>query len=432
MIHIDEGTIQEAVNLSLQIPEFEKPYSASTYHERMRKRFSFILVAYNAKKPVGFKAGYALSNKVFYSWMGGVLPEYRKQGIAAMLAEKQQNRLLKEGFEILKKEKVTVLVSDQSMPVMSGNEFLEIVNEEYPDILSFILTAYTDYDLLVEAVNRGKIYGYFNKPIKFEEMRIAINRAVEVSHLREKNKHMLTELENANRELLKFDNFRSQFLSMMTNEIRSPINKIMSAVHMIKDKVDSRDITELLSLLDISVSRLESFSFASSQLTRLRDKKQEIEKKDVSLRELIEITFIAKKNALDDSEIKVSLDPESTGAYVKGDYDLLLSCLGIMVMNLVNNMSKGGKFDFSTGKNNKTAWLDIQVKNSGFSVNELGNLEKLFSGDDNDNENHTSLELILSREIILSHKGEVHFKSNGNGTFFTHLQFPAALDINET
>lgn len=352
------------------------------------------------------------------------------------LFKKEYNVLLatsaKEGLEVLEREKVKVVVSDQSMPVMSGNEFLEVVNEKYPDILSFILTAYTDYDSLVEAVNRGKIYGYFNKPIKFEEMKIAINRAIEVSRLREKNKQVLEDLENANRKLVKLDKFRTQFLDMMTNEIRSPINKIMSAVHMIKDKVDSRDITELLNLLDISVSRLESFSFATNQLARLQDEKQEIEKKDVSLRELIEITFIAKKNALDDSEIRVSLDPESTGAYVKGDYDLLLSCLGIMVMNLVNNMEKGAEFSFATRKNSNSAWLDIHVRKSGFSGAELTNLKKIFTGDNPNAENHSSLELILSREIIHSHRGEVNFESNGDGTFFTRLKFPAALDIIET
>ncbi|MFW5644369.1 MAG: response regulator [Bacteroidota bacterium] len=337
----------------------------------------------------------------------------------------------KEGLEILKNHKVSVVVSDQSMPVMSGNEFLELVNEKYPDILSFILTAYTDYESLVEAVNRGKIYGYFHKPFNSKEMRIAINRAIELGRLRKKNEKMLKDLENANRELLKLDKFRTQFLGMMTNEIRSPINKIMSAVHMIKDKVDSKDITELLSLLDISVSRLESFSFATNQLSRIQDKSQELEKKDVSLRELIEITFIAKKNAFEESEIRVSLDPESTGAYVKGDYDLLLSCLGIMVMNLINNIQKGGQLFFTTGKNDNTVWLDVQVRNSGFSQTKLNNLNKIFTGDKQSNENHSSLELILSREIILSHHGEVHFESNGDGTFFTRLAFPAALDIKE-
>ncbi len=338
----------------------------------------------------------------------------------------------KEGLEILREEEVAVLVSDQSMPEMSGNELLEIASAEFPELLSFILTAYTDYDSLVESVNKGKIYGYFNKPINYEQIKLAINRALEVSSLRANNKQMIRELEKANRDLLELDKSRTKFLGMITNEIRSPINKIMSAVHMIKDKVDSHDITELLNLLDNSVLRLESFSFATNQLASLKDDDKEIEKKYVSLRELIEISYIAKKNALDDSGISVKLDAESSGAYVKGDYDLLLSCLGILIMYLVNSMEKGGAFFFSTGQKDQKAWLDIRVEDSGYSKLHLDNLKEIFSGNDNYSENYFSLELVLSREIIASHKGEMRFESNGHGMFTASLIFPAAQEVGKS
>jgi len=102
MIKIEHGNIEEAVGLSQKIPEFENPYDAAEYHRRMHPGFSLIFLALDAEKPVGFKVGYALNNKVFYSWMGGVIPEYRKQGIASILAEKQQEIVRKEGFEILR------------------------------------------------------------------------------------------------------------------------------------------------------------------------------------------------------------------------------------------------------------------------------------------------------------------------------------------
>ena len=102
MIKIEHGNIKEAVGLSQKIPEFENPYDAAEYHRRMHPGFSLILVAHDGEKPVGFKAGYALSHKVFYSWMGGILPGCRRQGIALMLAQKQQNILQKEGIEILR------------------------------------------------------------------------------------------------------------------------------------------------------------------------------------------------------------------------------------------------------------------------------------------------------------------------------------------
>jgi signal transduction histidine kinase len=198
----------------------------------------------------------------------------------------------------------------------------------------------------------------------------------------------------------------------------------MSAVNMIKDKVDSHDIAELLNLLDISVSRLESFTFATNQLARLQDVNKDIEHKKVSLRELIEITFIDKKNALDDTGISVSMNEDSPVGYVSGDYDLLLSCMGILLMNLVNNMHDGGSLDFETGQLNGSTWVDINIENPGYTPGQIKTLENILSGSEN-NESHFGLELILSREIITSHKGKIKFEEKGEGSFSTRLLFPS-------
>ncbi len=101
MVKIEHDNIKEAVDLSQEIPEFENPYDAAEYRKRMQNGYSLILVARDAEKPAGFKAGYALNQKVFYSWMGGVLPSYPMNRISSMLANQQQNILRKVGFEIL-------------------------------------------------------------------------------------------------------------------------------------------------------------------------------------------------------------------------------------------------------------------------------------------------------------------------------------------
>ena len=48
------------------------------------------LIAFQNNKPVGFKIGYRYNETTYYSWVGGVLPDYRKQGIAKKLAHKQE------------------------------------------------------------------------------------------------------------------------------------------------------------------------------------------------------------------------------------------------------------------------------------------------------------------------------------------------------
>lgn len=69
-----------------------------------------------------------------------------------------------EALEILKTENVGVLVTDQRMPGMSGNELLIRVKELYPDIVRIVITAYSDLDVLLRAVNEGLVSRYIVKP----------------------------------------------------------------------------------------------------------------------------------------------------------------------------------------------------------------------------------------------------------------------------
>lgn len=97
-ILIREGNIEEAVSLSLSIPEFVAPHPAEEYQKRLQGVPNLILVAENAGIIVGFKVGYALNEKQFYSWMGAVLPEFRQFGVAKALAIQQEEWAKVNGF----------------------------------------------------------------------------------------------------------------------------------------------------------------------------------------------------------------------------------------------------------------------------------------------------------------------------------------------
>jgi len=97
-IVIREGSIPEVLSLSLAIPEFEQPYGGDVYAERLKGKPYLILVAVFGGKLVGFKVGYAWDKKVFYSWMGGVLPAFRRNGVAGILADVQAEWARKSGF----------------------------------------------------------------------------------------------------------------------------------------------------------------------------------------------------------------------------------------------------------------------------------------------------------------------------------------------
>ncbi len=99
-INIKQGTIEDCLQIQEQIPEFDdRLYNREDYKERLASSKSLILVATLGAKPVGFKAGYALDSRCFYSWMGAVLPQFRQLKIAKNLADYQEQWAKKQGFE---------------------------------------------------------------------------------------------------------------------------------------------------------------------------------------------------------------------------------------------------------------------------------------------------------------------------------------------
>jgi DNA-binding NtrC family response regulator len=92
-----------------------------------------------------------------------------------------------EGLAILQNEPVAVVVTDQRMPRMTGLEFLHKARAVAPDAVPIILTAYTDVDVLVEAIQLGHVYRYIPKPWDTKEMRGVLLQALERYWLRREN-----------------------------------------------------------------------------------------------------------------------------------------------------------------------------------------------------------------------------------------------------
>jgi class 3 adenylate cyclase len=107
-----------------------------------------------------------------------------------------------EGLNILRVEKnISLIITDQRMPHMTGVQFLEKTIPEFPDVIRMILTGFTDVDALVEAINTGRVYRYITKPWDGSELGITIKRALESYEIDQQNKRLLKELEIKNREL---------------------------------------------------------------------------------------------------------------------------------------------------------------------------------------------------------------------------------------
>lgn len=69
-----------------------------------------------------------------------------------------------EALEILQRESVDLIVTDQRMPGMSGTDLLRASMQTSPDATRIILTGFTDLEALIEAINTSRVYKFVSKP----------------------------------------------------------------------------------------------------------------------------------------------------------------------------------------------------------------------------------------------------------------------------
>lgn len=99
----------------------------------------------------------------------------RRDGYTILTATRAQ-----EAFELLAKNDVQVVISDQRMPEMSGTEFLSQVKALYPNTVRIVLSGYTDLKSVTDAINKGSIYKFLTKPWDDDELRESIHQAFRI------------------------------------------------------------------------------------------------------------------------------------------------------------------------------------------------------------------------------------------------------------
>lgn len=99
-----------------------------------------------------------------------------------------------EALEILKENRVEIIISDHKMPEMDGVEFLKRSYDIVPEAIRLLVTAYSDSSILIDAINQGRIYRYIKKPWEPMELKITIQKAVEYAVLRKENDRLICDL----------------------------------------------------------------------------------------------------------------------------------------------------------------------------------------------------------------------------------------------
>jgi DNA-binding NtrC family response regulator len=83
-----------------------------------------------------------------------------------------------EALALIERERIGLILTDERMPGMSGIELLSQVVARWPETVRVIVSAYSDADRLLAAINRGHAHEYILKPWDAKELRGCVERGL--------------------------------------------------------------------------------------------------------------------------------------------------------------------------------------------------------------------------------------------------------------
>ncbi|MCA9247827.1 MAG: response regulator [Planctomycetales bacterium] len=84
-----------------------------------------------------------------------------------------------EAMVAMKSQSVDLLVTDEQMTGMPGTRLLAWVAEHFPDVVRIVLTGHPSVDLMLSAVNEGRVFRVFTKPCNDMDLALAIREGLD-------------------------------------------------------------------------------------------------------------------------------------------------------------------------------------------------------------------------------------------------------------
>jgi putative two-component system response regulator len=144
----------------------------------------------------------------------------------------------KEGLELLRGLDVGVLLSDRLMPGMDGVEFLNLVREQYPDVVRVLLTGHGSLQSAMDSINQARIFSYLTKPWSPEELKSAISSAFEHYNLLIENRHLQRLTREQNKSLSRMNAELERRVNERTRQLQESIRE---GVIMLAGAAEARD-----------------------------------------------------------------------------------------------------------------------------------------------------------------------------------------------
>lgn len=319
-----------------------------------------------------------------------------------------------EAIEHIDREQPDIVLLDNKLPGIQGVAVLEDIRNKKYDIFVVMITSYASLELAVKVTHDGAV-DFIPKPFTPQELKSSLETITKQIYL----KRMARKMKDEGKQV------RFQFLSVLSHELKAPLNAVEGYLNMIKERQLGTNFNDYNDLIDRSLKRLQGMRnliLDLLDLTKIESGKPSQRPKNTDLVEIARTSIDTMMPFAIQKEVSVNLDaPEKLVQMFDADE------IEIIFNNLISNAIKynhqGGTVDITMQHDEQQTLIRVEDTGIGISQEDQEMLFKDFVRIKNTQTKHitgSGLGLSIVKKIVELNKGRITVESQPNeGAIFS-------------
>ncbi len=319
-----------------------------------------------------------------------------------------------DGITVIERDKPDIVLLDNKLPGMQGVEVLEYIRERKYDIVIAMITSYASLDVAVRATRDGAT-DFIPKPFTPQELKSSIENITKQLYL----KRITHKLNQDGKKV------RYQFLSVLSHELKAPLNALEGYLRMMQEKQAGDRIDDYATHIDRSLQRIQGMRNLIMDLldfTKIRLERKEEKIQEVNLGEIASGAIVTVQPYAIQMEVSVNLEVRNDVVIMAdpGDMEIIFNNL---ISNAVKYNKFGGKVDITIDSSDTDAIFIFSDTGIGITKSDTENLFVEFVRIKNEktrNITGSGLGLSIVKKIVELYHGTIKVESTPDvGTTFT-------------
>jgi signal transduction histidine kinase len=319
-----------------------------------------------------------------------------------------------EGIWIMEKDKPDILLLDNKLPGIQGIDVLEHIRKKNYDIVVAMITSYASLDVAIRATRDGAI-DFIPKPFTPQELKSSIENITKQQYL----KRITHKMQEEGKKV------RYQFLSVLSHELKAPLNALEGYLRMMQDKQAGELIDDYATPIERSLQRIQGMRNLIMDLldfTKIRLERKEEKIEEVRLSEIASASIVTVQPYAIQMDVNINLIVNSEAIIMADPTDM-----EIVFNNLISNAVKynkpGGTAEITIDNSENDAIIIISDTGIGITKNDTENLFTEFVRIKNEKTRNISgsgLGLSIVKKVVELYYGDIKVESTPDvGTTFT-------------